>query len=76
MNTDKATKLLKKIQALYDNLGDQGSMSSLERDLILSYLRELYEEFSTATRDRAKRFEGHRRHHRLLYQLTISKSRL
>jgi hypothetical protein len=49
MNTDKATKLLKKIQALYDNLGDQGSMSSLERDLILSYLRELYEEFSTAT---------------------------
>jgi hypothetical protein len=49
MNTDKATKLLKKIQALYENLGDQGSMSSLERDLLLNYLRELYEEVSHAT---------------------------
>ena len=49
MNTDKASKLLKKIQALYDNLNDQGSMSALERDLLLSYLRELYDELSSAT---------------------------
>ncbi len=46
MNTDKAGRLLRKIQALYDNLSDQGTMSSLERDLLLSYLRDLYEEFS------------------------------
>ena len=44
MNTDKARRLLKKIQALLDNLSDQGTVSALERDLLLSYLRELYEE--------------------------------
>lgn len=46
MNTDKAKRLLNKAQALFDNLSDQGTVSSLERDLLLSYLRELYEEVS------------------------------
>lgn len=47
MNTDKAKRLLKKAQALFDNLSDQGTMSALERDLLLSYLRDLYEEISS-----------------------------
>lgn len=46
MNTDKSRRLLKKIQALFDNLSDQGSVSALERDLMLSYLRELYADLS------------------------------
>lgn len=49
MISDKAKRLLKKVQALSDNLSDQGSVSVLERDLLLSYLRELYDELSTAT---------------------------
>jgi hypothetical protein len=47
MNTDKARRLLKKIQALFDNVSDQTNVSSLERDLLLNYLREFYEEVSS-----------------------------
>jgi hypothetical protein len=47
MITDKASRLLKKVQALFDNLADQGSASALERDLLLKYLRDLYEELSS-----------------------------
>ncbi len=49
MNNDKAKRLLKKVQALFDNLSDQGNISALERDLLLSYLRELYEEINSTS---------------------------
>jgi hypothetical protein len=49
MNTDKAKRLLKRVQALFDNLSDQGTASALERDLLLSYLRDLYEEISNSS---------------------------
>jgi hypothetical protein len=47
MNKDKSQRLLRKVQALFDNLSEQSHVSSLERDLLLSYLRDLYEEIST-----------------------------
>jgi hypothetical protein len=55
MISDKAKRLHKRIQALFDNLSDQETISSLERDLMLSYLRELYDELKApapAARDK------------------------
>lgn len=43
MDIDKTKRTLRKIQALTDTLEDQGSISALERDLLLSYVRDLYE---------------------------------
>ncbi len=44
MYLEKSHRLLRKIQALLENLRDQGTMSALERDLLLSYLRDIYAE--------------------------------
>ncbi len=44
MNFDKSKVLLKKINAIHDGVADGGgSFSSLEKDLILEYVRDLYE---------------------------------
>ena len=43
MQVDKIRQILRKIEALTDNLDDEGSTSSLERDLLLRYLRDVYE---------------------------------
>jgi hypothetical protein len=43
MDIEKSKKLLAKIQALVDNLGDGESISSrLEKDLLLNYVKDLY----------------------------------
>ena len=43
MDTQSFNKKLNKISALADNGNADGHFSSLERDLLLSYIRELYE---------------------------------
>jgi len=43
MNRDNVLKKLKKIQVLVDSFEDNTSISSLERDLLLSYIRNLYD---------------------------------
>lgn len=43
MNLEKVKHLLKKVNALLENLDDQGNTSAIERDLLLSYLRGLYD---------------------------------
>lgn len=43
MSRDNVLKKLKKIQALVDSFEDNTSISSLERDLLLSYIRNLYD---------------------------------
>lgn len=46
MDLQQAKILLNKINALYKNLSiDEGSISSIERDLMLSYIRQLYDTF-------------------------------
>ena len=46
MDLQQAKILLNKINALYKNLSiDEGSISSIERDLMQSYIRQLYEVF-------------------------------
>jgi len=44
MNFDKTKVLLKKINAIHDGVADGGgSFSALEKDLLLEYVKELYE---------------------------------
>lgn len=43
MKIKKVGKLLKKLNNLYDNIKDDSSISSIEKDLFLSYVKELYE---------------------------------
>jgi hypothetical protein len=44
MHNSSSHKLLKKINRLFDNLSEsEGQMNDIEKDLILSYIRELYE---------------------------------
>jgi len=43
MNFKKFGKRLSKINRLYDDVKDDGEISSMELDLLLSYLREAYE---------------------------------
>jgi len=44
MNFDKSKVLLKKINAIHDGVADGGgTFSTLEKDLILEYIRDLYE---------------------------------
>ncbi|MEM6725706.1 MAG: hypothetical protein AAF598_16820 [Bacteroidota bacterium] len=46
MDFKKAKKLVEKIQKLFNNLEkDPGEITSMERDLMLTYLRELYDQF-------------------------------
>lgn len=46
MNLQKAKVLLKKINALNDSLSpDDGPITSIEKDLMLSYVRQLYEAY-------------------------------
>ena len=47
MDIEKAKRILKKVQALVENMDEQGSVSGLEQDLLKSYLRDLYEAVST-----------------------------
>ena len=48
MNFDKSKAILKKINVLHDSASSfDGSISKMERDLLLHYLRELYEIVST-----------------------------
>lgn len=47
MNIKKTAKLLKKINNLFDGMREDASISAIERDLFLSYLRDLYEAAST-----------------------------
>jgi len=46
MNLDRIVQVLKKVNALVENLDDQGQTSAIERDLLLRYLRDLYEHVS------------------------------
>jgi len=43
MNIKKIEKQLKKINQLFDNIKEDGTVSAIERDLMLSYIRGLYE---------------------------------
>ncbi len=43
MDINSFRKKLQKISALSDSINDDGTMSPLERDLLLSYIRDLYE---------------------------------
>lgn len=46
MNLQQAKILLEKINSLYKSISmDEGKMASIERDLMLSYIRQLYEAF-------------------------------
>lgn len=44
MRIERVRQTLRKIHALVDNLEDSGHTSALERDLLLRYIRDLYEE--------------------------------
>ncbi len=46
MNLERIKQVLKKVNALIENLDDQGQTSAIERDLLLRYLRDLYEDVS------------------------------
>lgn len=46
MNLERVKQVLKKVNALIENLEDQGQTSSIERDLLLRYLRDIYEDVS------------------------------
>ncbi len=46
MKLDRVKQILKKVNALIENLEDQGQTSAIERDLLLRYLRDLYENVS------------------------------
>ena len=46
MKFDRVKQILKKVNALIENLDDQGETSAIERDLLLRYLRDLYEDVS------------------------------
>lgn len=52
MKIDKVKKQLKKINSLFDNIEEDGQISSIERDLLKSYIRDLYEK--VALNDDAK----------------------
>ena len=52
MKIDKVKKQLKKINSLFDNIEEDGQISSIERDLLKSYIRDLYEK--VALNDEAK----------------------
>ena len=43
MQLDKINQLIRKIEALAANMEDQGQTSALERDLMLRYVRDMYE---------------------------------
>lgn len=44
MDTEKVRRTLRKITALTENIEEQGRISALERDLLLSYIRGMYED--------------------------------
>lgn len=46
MNLQPAGILIKKITSLFNNLDSDGTVTQIEKDLMRSYLRQLYEEFS------------------------------
>jgi hypothetical protein len=46
MKLDRVKQILKKVNALIENLDEQGQTSAIERDLLLRYLRDLYENVS------------------------------
>jgi hypothetical protein len=46
MNLERVKQILKKVNALIENLDDQGQTSAIERDLLQRYLRDLYEDVS------------------------------
>lgn len=43
MKIKKVGKLLKKMNNLYENMREEGSVSTIEKDLFLNYIRQLYE---------------------------------
>jgi|GEM_PF-3965780 len=43
MNIKKFGKRLSKINMLFDSIKEDGDVSAMEKDLLLSYLREAYE---------------------------------
>ncbi|MEN0049449.1 MAG: hypothetical protein AAF806_20485 [Bacteroidota bacterium] len=45
MNLDKASILLEKINALHKGMQADGKISEIEKDLMMSYVRQLYEEY-------------------------------
>jgi len=50
MNLQQAKIVLEKINTLYKNISiDENNISSIEKDLMLNYIRQLYEEFLTET---------------------------
>ncbi len=46
MNLQPAGILIKKITSLFNNLDSDGTVTQIEKDLMRSYLRQLYEEFA------------------------------
>lgn len=56
MNLQQAKILLEKINSLYKSIDmDRGEMAGIERDLMLSYLRQLYEIFQESEEQAASR---------------------
>ena len=51
MKLKKVEKQLKKINQLFDNIKEDGIMSSIERDLLKSYVRSLYEKLIESEED-------------------------
>ncbi len=48
MNIKKVEKSIKKINQLLENIKEENAVSSIERDLLLSYIRDLYEKVLNA----------------------------
>jgi len=54
MNIKKVEKAVKKINQLLENIKEENAVSSIERDLLLSYTRDLYEKVLYSERSDAK----------------------
>ncbi len=59
MNFKKVEKAAKKINQLLDNMRDEEQVSKIEKDLLLSYIRDLYEK-ATQTKESSKKENAYR----------------
>ena len=77
MNFQKANKQLKKIQKLFSAFEDQEKLSRIEHDLLLSYIRDLYETVAIAEgkkdKKASKNGKGHSDQIRKEYQQPVAK---
>ena len=59
MDTREFGRKLKKISLLFDTVNENGALSSLEKDLLLSYIRDLYEVAAAAEVASLRKSEGY-----------------